>query len=129
MSRADRRTILFATAVLALILGPGLFTGHTFFARDLHLLWHPWKSFASEELVHGRLPLWNPYAYSGMPFEANFQSSIFYPGFLAHYFLPFPWALKASLILHYLLAVFGMAALARQGKAGTWAGLGAGLTF
>lgn len=38
-----------------------------------------WKEFAAQEAKAGRLPLWNPYTFSGQPLLANFQSSVFYP--------------------------------------------------
>lgn len=45
-----------------------------------------WKEFAQQEFKHGKIPLWNPYTFSGQPLLANFQSSVFYP-FNVFYFL------------------------------------------
>jgi hypothetical protein len=39
----------------------------------------PFYRFAIEELRGGRLPLWNPYLYTGAPFAANLQAAVFYP--------------------------------------------------
>jgi hypothetical protein len=40
---------------------------------------YPWQNFIREELAAGRLPLWNPYVYSGHPLLANAQSALFDP--------------------------------------------------
>ncbi|MFQ5613658.1 MAG: YfhO family protein [Anaerolineae bacterium] len=37
------------------------------------------STFEARELGAGRLPLWNPYAYSGSPFWADVQAAVFYP--------------------------------------------------
>jgi len=47
---------------------------------------YPWKEFAAQEFKSGKVPLWNPYTFSGQPLAANFQSSVFYP-FNIFYFL------------------------------------------
>ncbi|MFC1711845.1 YfhO family protein [Patescibacteria group bacterium] len=39
----------------------------------------PWKKIAIEGLFKGKLPLWNPFSFSGTPLLGNFQSSPFYP--------------------------------------------------
>lgn len=38
-----------------------------------------WKELAMSMFKSGDIPLWNPYTFSGQPFLANFQSSVFYP--------------------------------------------------
>lgn len=40
---------------------------------------YPWRTFTTQELKQGRLPLWNPYNFSGAPHLANFQTAVFYP--------------------------------------------------
>src|SRR3990172_12702687 len=35
--------------------------------------------FRANELLQGRVPLWNPYVLSGSPFIADIQSAVFYP--------------------------------------------------
>jgi len=39
----------------------------------------PWLEFAREELLAGRLPLWNPYSFMGIPLYANHLCPVFYP--------------------------------------------------
>lgn len=50
---------------------------------------YPWKEFAMEQIKRGKIPLWNPYTFSGQPLLANFQSSVFYPANI-FYFLTDP---------------------------------------
>src|SRR5579872_2510675 len=38
-----------------------------------------WEEFAANQFKAGKIPLWNPYTFSGQPLLANFQSSVFYP--------------------------------------------------
>lgn len=40
---------------------------------------YPWKEFAANQFKASKIPLWNPYTFSGQPLIANFQSSVFYP--------------------------------------------------
>ena len=40
---------------------------------------YPWKTLSLELLKSGKLPLWNPYNFSGTPLLANFQSAALYP--------------------------------------------------
>lgn len=40
---------------------------------------YPWRSLAMDLFRNGQFPLWNPYAFSGMPLLANWQSAVLYP--------------------------------------------------
>ena len=40
---------------------------------------YPWKTLVLSTLASGKLPLWNPYNFSGSPLLANFQSAALYP--------------------------------------------------
>jgi hypothetical protein len=98
-------TPLFLLPVgLVLLFFPVLFFGKTLFLRDLTYLFHPWKSLCSEMVIKGQVPLWNPYACSGMPLLANWQTGVFYPFSILFYLLPFSLALKSYQIFHLFLA-------------------------
>ena len=49
----------------------------------------PWKIFTISEWQAGRVPLWNPYNFSGTPHAANWQSAVFYPANLLPLWLNF----------------------------------------
>ena len=67
----------------------------------------------------GRLPLWNPYAFSGAPFWADVQAAVFYPPSLLTILLSAPWgfslfALEIEAIAHFWLAALFMYLFIRQ---------------
>ena len=83
---------------------------------DFNSLYYPYYSFLHRALHEGALPLWNPYAFAGMPGVAYTHSSIFYPfNLLTFLFVPeFNYLTLESLgILHYFLAASFMYALGR----------------
>jgi hypothetical protein len=78
----------------------------------------PWMQVAREELLHGRLPLWNRYQFSGYPLLGNGQSAPFAPIFLATLFVPLPGQLVAMAGLKIFTAlIFGWLFLRNEGAA------------
>ena len=65
---------------------PGDFTDHFL----------PFSLFQRAELLAGRLPLWNPYTFSGHPFLADVQAAVFYPLSNLVLALTLPWSDPAS---------------------------------
>src|SRR5215813_7958581 len=59
---------------------------------DLITSFYPFRAFASRAVQSGTLPLWNPYFQGGVPFQADSQSSLFYPPNFLYYILPLPVA-------------------------------------
>lgn len=51
-------------------------------------LFYPYRKFTIEEMKAGRIPLWNPYTFSGSVNHAMYQSAVFYPLNLVYFFLP-----------------------------------------
>jgi hypothetical protein len=104
--------------------GPGF--GAFGVAFDLYTYFLPKFSFGTEELLAGRLPLWNPYEFAGIPFFAAGQPAVLYLPKIAAFGLLRPsLAYPAFVVAHELLALGGMAALLRRldvGAAGTMAG-------
>ena len=64
---------------------------------------YPWRRLAIDEIKHGRLPLWNPYNFSGTPLLANDQSAVFYPLNILYFLLPFDIAWSTMVILQPVL--------------------------
>jgi hypothetical protein len=72
-------------------------------AIDLNGYFLPKYVYASTELAHGRLPLWNPYEFSGVPFLGMGQAAVLYPPrVLLFGLLPPLAALHAFMVGHYL---------------------------
>jgi hypothetical protein len=96
--------IIFA-ALAVQLLAPCL-RGLTPFWGDLTYIHHPWRAFDAETLQAGRLPLWDPYLYFGMPAAATMQNSVFYPGSVPFFFFGFSSGLLLYHLIHYGLSAF-----------------------
>jgi len=90
--------------------------GRTYFWGDLTYLHFPWKTLAAQQVLGGRFPHWNPYAYMGMPLHGNFQSAVLYPGSVPFWTFPFEAGLAFFLVGHAALGlVFAYLWLRRVG--------------
>lgn len=65
---------------------------------------YPWRKLAIQIEKNYQLPTWNPYAISGTPLLANFQSAIFYPLNAILYLLPFSIGWSILIFLGPILA-------------------------
>lgn len=90
----------------------------------------PWRKLAWDSLRQGRLPLWNPYSYSGTPFIATLQSAVFYPlNLLLNLSLPFAMTFAWSALLRLWLAGLATHALALEYGLRRTSAILAGLSF
>lgn len=71
---------------------------------DLTYIHLPWRTYDAQLLQAGRLPLWNPHLYGGMPQAAGMQDSLFYPGSAPHWLFGFATATAVFDAFHYWLA-------------------------
>ena len=95
---------------------PGVFRPE---AADLYGYFVPKLVYASQELAHGRLPLWNPWEYGGLPFLGAAQTAVLYPLFPAVFALLRPaTALHVFMVAHYLLLGAGAFAMLRAFRLG-----------
>jgi hypothetical protein len=107
-----------------------IFTGLVVIGYDTMTYMYPYRVFAAQALREGRVPLWNPWVYFGVPFLANLQSAVFYPLHALFLILPGPFAMNASVVLHFFLAAW-FAALAARGiiRLDWWSAGVAGLLY
>ncbi len=81
----------------------------------------PWLTFSWRSVLHGQIPLWNPFNGMGSPFIANYQSAFFYPPI----WITFPfyalggisalsWGLTFLVSIHVIWAGVGMVLLVRR---------------
>ena len=139
-------------AVLGVLLHASLFTGRGLVPADGILTGLPWarsfharpsnylladqyaaflpaQQFVSDELRHGRFPLWNPHLACGVPSLASMQLAMLYP---IHLLLaplgPFDASEIAAFLKLLLAGAFTMLYL-RQLGASSLAGLAAGLVY
>jgi hypothetical protein len=80
------------------------FTNLILVGLDVFTYFYPYKAYAAELIRQGRLPLWNPYLFMGVPFLANIQTALFYPLNFPLYWLPVPKMVSYSIALHVFLA-------------------------
>lgn len=80
---------------------------------DLLAYYLPMMQHASERLLQGELPLWNPHACSGIPLLATLQIGAFYPGNLLALVLPIHHAIPWQMFIECALAAFFAAGLFR----------------
>ncbi len=71
---------------------------------DVFTYFYPYRAYAAEALRRGRIPLWNPYLFLGVPFLANPQAAVFYPLHWPLSFLPAPGIVSYSIVMHVFLA-------------------------
>jgi len=90
---------------------------HTIANNDLTDMFLPWLRFTVSSIRRGRLPLWNPHLFSGIPFAANPQPAVFYPPTWLGLLMPATRALAWVILLHLWLAGVGMYAWLRSEKA------------
>jgi len=67
---------------------------------------YPWKNLTIDIFKNFQIPLWNPYAFSGTPQLANYQSAVLSPFNLLFFILPFIDAWSFLVLLQPLLAGF-----------------------
>ena len=107
-----RRFLLVLSAVV-LALFPKIALGiNTFFFRDFGTLGYPGAHFFRESLLHGALPLWDPYSHCGVPYMA--QMGQWYVPLWINVLLPMPWSVTFPMLLHLILGGFGMFCLVRR---------------
>src|SRR6185312_5928701 len=58
---------------------PDQATREYFGPGDFWLQFLPFHTFAARQLAAGRLALWDPYMFSGHPFQADIQTAVLYP--------------------------------------------------
>jgi hypothetical protein len=109
-ARANLWPLLILTAMAVLFFARFLRTDTIFLMRDLFLKHYPVHIYSREMLLHGSLPLWNPYTGCGEPFLANIEGAVLYPPNLLYLLLPVTLATALLVIFHtWLTGVAGYA--------------------
>jgi len=106
------------------------FTNLILVGLDVFTYFYPYKAYAAEIVRQGRLPLWNPYLFMGVPFLANAQTALFYPLNFPLYWLSVPKMVSYSIVLHVFLAgLFAYFYARRSLGLGRWGAWLAALVF
>jgi hypothetical protein len=123
-----RFVLLLAALVLAaypeVVLGT-----HSFFYRDFGLFTYPVAYYSHESFWHGQVPLWDPLNNCGIPFLAQWNTTVCYPLSLVYLLLPLRWSLDYFCLGHLVLAGVAMYLLALRWTGNRFAASVAGLAF
>lgn len=113
-----------------LFFGKVIISEASLYGSDFVLQFYPWKKFLYDHVqTYGTLPFWNPYLFSGTPFIANIQASLFYPLGLLYYLIPTESAYLYSTILHSILGAIFMYLFMRSLGVSIWASFLSGFIF
>ncbi len=129
--------VLVFVALGILFYAPVLSGVRTFPDGDFTHHFLPFSLFQQQEMLAGRLPVWNPYTYGGHPFLADVQAAVFYPISTLLLAATLPWRdpgarlylLQIEAVLQVILAGIFTFVLVRQLTGSFWAGLLAGISF
>ncbi|MEK7543331.1 MAG: YfhO family protein [Patescibacteria group bacterium] len=83
----------------------------------------PWRKIVTDQWKQGKIPLWNPYNFSGFPILANIQAASLYPFNILFLIFPFIDAWTMLIISQTLLAGIFMYLYLRSLRLGPIAGL------
>jgi hypothetical protein len=109
---------------------PDVISGRiAFYFRDFGYFGYPLAHYHRESSWRGEFPLWNPLSNMGLPFLAQWNSLVLYPGSLIYLLLPISWSLSAYCLAHLFLAGMGMYWLAWHWTRNRLAASVAGLAF
>ncbi|MFN8483960.1 MAG: hypothetical protein U0768_13050 [Anaerolineae bacterium] len=127
-----RRDILIGLGLL--LLPFGVFYAQAlgqavFYHHDLQYYFHAYHKAVVDLARQPGLPLWNPYAFSGIPLLGDGQTAMFYPPSWLFWVLPAAHALTLSILAHFSIAGLGMYLYARVLRLSPLAGLVAALAF
>ncbi len=133
MTYSRARPVLAALLLLLLTLfffWKILFTNLILVGVDSFLYFYPYKAYVAETLRSGRFPLWNPYLFMGVPLFANMQTAVLYPLHWPLLWLSAPRQVAVSIVLHVVLAGWGMLLYTRRTLKLSWPGaLSAAIIF
>jgi hypothetical protein len=103
----DWLLLLSSAAVIVLVFWRLALTDLIIGRGDLFFYFYPYRDYASQSILNGRVPLWNPHLFMGVPFFANSQAGVLYPLNLLVAGLPVARQVNFSLVVHAVLAGCG----------------------
>ena len=119
-------TLTALTLFAPVLLKPDRLVG----GHDLPALYYVVERYTTEVIHAGKLPLWNPYMFSGLPLLAHPDSMVFYPiQVVLRSALPVSLAVAWGFAIHIWIAGAGMYALCRYLRLRPWIALICALAF
>jgi hypothetical protein len=127
-----QRSALLMAVLIGLpffIFGAEALGQRVFYLHDLQYYFYPYHKLIVDYVHQGYLPLWNPYAFSGIPLLGDGQTAMFYPPNWFFFFLPATTALNYAILTEFSIAGAGMFVFARGLALGRAAALLAALAY
>jgi len=116
--KSDREPIfwpaLLGGLALFLFVLPVLDPGVQLLYRDTGRLYYEVKLYMAQRLLHGQLPLWDPWTEAGTSLLGQVTPGLFHPLTALYLFLPFDLAFKLNHLLTLPAAALGAYLLARR---------------
>ncbi len=118
VKRNTGETLIVVFTLLAIILflfRDALFNPNCLVAgEDVTQVHYMFEGYVRDTLWKGKLPLWNPYIFSGYPVLAHPQLLVFYPPQLLFRLLPLNLSFSWSIAFHVFIAGISMYALSQK---------------
>ncbi len=133
--RTDRSGLVDLRIIAGLLALPFVLFGaetlglRVFYHHDIQYYFFPYHKLVVDTLAGGHLPLWNPYAFAGIPLVGDGQTAMFYPPNWLFLILPTIHALTLIILLHFSIAGVGMFLYIRSLRFATASALIAALAF
>lgn len=108
ITRGDLVSLLFYAGLGFVAFFPCLALGNAYFDGDLLNSNTLFRQYLRDNLLQGRLPLWNPHLFGGEPFLANVETMVCYPPLYATLVFPVAYGFGVFYFLHFLIAAAGM---------------------
>ena len=113
--RGPQRTALAGLAVLVVLLFHSAVLGRgVFYARDIHLFWHPQVEAFVRSVSAGSWPVWDPSLAFGRPLLANPNVQVFYPPTWLNLLMGPGVYYTLYVVAHFLFTAAGFLALGRR---------------
>jgi len=115
LTRWADHLLVGALLILPLLIFPGpALLRSVFYFHDVQYYFYPYHALSAAFVTHGELPLWNRYAFSGIPLLGDGQTAMFYPPNWLFFVLPGAAALNYDIILQFSIAGAGAYLFARS---------------
>jgi len=111
---SDSTVVIGLLAASLAFYYPLVFLGRALVDYDAFVYFYPQRVYLAQSLLAGRIPLWDPDLFLGVPFLANPQTAILYPPSWLFLFGPVQVVYAAQLVLHAFLAAVFTYLLARH---------------
>ena len=106
-----------------------IFGGEVWYCCDNLLINVPSKVFLVRELHLGRLPLSNPYIFSGAPYWADINLALLHPNSSLYFFFSPFRALTIGILVSFLIGLLGMYVLGRTLRLSRFASVVGAIVF